>query len=450
MIDIAKELQKYNLTEDRYEQCLKDVSDKMGNFSDLDWVEIRDKNNLKIHYDSLRKASQTIFGGYFVSEYYKQKNLKNQKDNDIEEIKNNYCSEVSINKDGSQTSSALIEMSKEQAKDVDYLLSVHGFCNRTWELVSAKNNIWNAYSKQDGTLTLYSSKITVKPRTNISNADIEDFYKNLSEKYKTPSCKVREVDKNGYMLEVPIVDLHLSKLSLEEDVVNGYDIKKARQNFNFIIDDVIEQTKHLKICKIIFPVGNDFFNTDTVGNTTTHGTPQDNDLSWQQLFLKGVEVLIDGITKLSKIAPVEVFCVNGNHDFMTSFHALSSLYYYFLTDENVYVDMNTSPRHYIKFGKNLIGFTHGDKEKRRIDGIMQVEASESWGKTLFREWHMAHLHSEQTVEKNGVIIRNLSSVTGTDAWHHIGGYVGSIRKSQSFVWDRNLGIKTIIHSTISD
>ena len=33
------------------------------------------------------------------------------------------------------------------------------------ELVSARNNITNSYSKQDGVQTLYSSKIIVKPRS---------------------------------------------------------------------------------------------------------------------------------------------------------------------------------------------------------------------------------------------------------------------------------------------
>jgi len=42
----------------------------------------------------------------------------------------------------------------------------------------------------------------------------------------------------------------------------------------------------------------------------------------------------------------------------------------------------------VEFGKCLIGFTHGDKEKKRIFGNMQVEVPEAWGRTLYRG--MAH------------------------------------------------------------
>ena len=37
---------------------------------------------MDIHYDTLRKAQQTIFGGSFVLEYYKWKQSLKNKDND--------------------------------------------------------------------------------------------------------------------------------------------------------------------------------------------------------------------------------------------------------------------------------------------------------------------------------------------------------------------------------
>jgi hypothetical protein len=94
------------------------------------------------------------------------------------------------------------------------------------------------------------------------------------------------------------------------------------------------------------------------------------------------------------------------------------------------------------------GFTHGDKEGKRLGGIMQVEQAKNWGLTKYKEWHMAHLHSEQVKEENGIIIRTISSVCGTDAWHTDSGYVGAIQKAQSFVWDYETGLDMIINSVI--
>ena len=73
--DFDKELEKYGLTPTTYEQVLEEISNKMSGVSDIDWKELVDKYNIKCHYDSVRKASQTIFGNYFVREYLKSKNI---------------------------------------------------------------------------------------------------------------------------------------------------------------------------------------------------------------------------------------------------------------------------------------------------------------------------------------------------------------------------------------
>ena len=115
----------------------------------------------------------------------------------------------------------------------------------------------------------------------------------------------------------------------------------------------------------------------------------------------------------------------------------------------MYVNLGTSPRKYIQFGKCLVGFAHGDKEKKHIEKLMQVEAAEMWGESLYREYHLCHLHSEHVTEDGGVIIRNLSSVTGTDAWHHNLGYVGAIRKCTCFLWDRENGLDSTFNVVIN-
>lgn len=88
LYNFESELEKYGLTTETYEQVLEEISNKMSGISDIDWSEIVSKYNIKCHYDSVRKASQTIFGNYFVREYLKSKKIT-EKDcslNDIKEI----------------------------------------------------------------------------------------------------------------------------------------------------------------------------------------------------------------------------------------------------------------------------------------------------------------------------------------------------------------------------
>ena len=71
--NFTEELQKYGLTADTYEKVCKDISDKLEGNNDLDWSEIQSKYNITCNPDTIRKASSTIFGGQFRTEY-----LKNQ------------------------------------------------------------------------------------------------------------------------------------------------------------------------------------------------------------------------------------------------------------------------------------------------------------------------------------------------------------------------------------
>ena len=88
-------MQKYGLTTESYEALLKDCSDKAQKISDVDWNDIVEKYNLNVHYDTLRKSSQFITGGSFVSEYFKWKESQRKTD-DKEDL---YFKELQVQKD---------------------------------------------------------------------------------------------------------------------------------------------------------------------------------------------------------------------------------------------------------------------------------------------------------------------------------------------------------------
>lgn len=266
--------------------------------------------------------------------------------------------------------------------------------------------------------------------------------------HKPPVVSLRPMVRSCYVLEVPIVDLHYAKMSWAPESGSNYDVGKAEERFMNVIYDVIERSKNIDIEEILFPIGNDFFNFDTIYGATTKGTPQVNDVRWQEMFLGGNELLIRGIEALSQVAPVRVFQIPGNHDFTTSFYSIVNIASYFKANKNIVVDVSPKSRKYIEFGNCLIGFTHGDKEGKRIFGNMQVEAAESWGRTKYREWHTAHLHSEQVKEEFGIKVRRLSTVSATDDWHFESGYVGAIATSQSFLWDKHSGLREIWYSNV--
>lgn len=359
-------------------------------------------------------------------------------------------STIELNKDGTQTSTRLIEMAEEDAKDKNFLLQAHGYDVGMWEITSARNNIWQVYSKEDKVQTLYSSRIVVKPRSTVSLDEVKEVFAELDREYEPPIHKPTQYDKNGKMLEINLADLHLGKLAWVGDAGENYDYKIARDRFFYVINDVLTRTAHYKFNKILFVFSNDFYHFDNLDTTTTSGTRMDSDLRWAKLYKVGVEMLIEGIDLLSQHAPVETFYLGSNHDKMTSFYAVCHLDAWFRHNKNININTDAQARKYIEFGRCLIGFTHGDTERKsRIGKLMPIEAREAWGRTLYHEVHAAHFHSEQAIkEENGIIVRHISSPTGTDNWHYEKGFVGAVKKTQSFIWDKELGLTDIIHTAI--
>jgi hypothetical protein len=339
---------------------------------------------------------------------------------------------------------------------LEQLLELYNIDTLIWEIEKKIINTWEVGTKgPDGKITttpLFQVKAWLKKKQvtydleNIRNEFLEDL-KRISP--KVPLNKKSANSSNGKLLEITVFDLHFGKVSWHEETGENYNINIASERFNNCIDYFIELHKDQNIEKILFPISNDFFNSDRSHpfNSTTSGTPQEEDTRWQNTFRKGRELLINNIQKLSQIAPVEVKVIPGNHDYERSFYLGDSLEGWFHNNQNVTIDNNPSPRKYSIFGKNLIGFTHGNNEKvTDLPMIMAQENPVDWAMTHYREFHLGHLHHKKeskfnaTNELQGVMIRYMSSLSGTDSWHHKKGYIGARKSAEAFLWDSEKGL----------
>ena len=347
---------------------------------------------------------------------------------------------------------------------VDQLLSAHDISLEYWEIEKQIVNSWEVGAKTPegviATTPLFQVKVWLVSKKEHKRLDeikkefLEDIL-NLSpivEKYNYTSNK----DKPKKLVELNIFDLHLGKFAWREETNQDYDLKIAIELFNNCINHFIEQTQNINVDRFMLPIGNDFFNSDYSYpyNRTTKGTPQENDTRWQHIFRKGRQLLIENIQKLSQIAPVDIVMIPGNHDYEKVFYLGDSLEGWFHNNENITVNNLANPRKYYKYGNILLGLTHGDKEKiTDLPLIMANENPQDWAQTQFREFHLGHLHHKQEIkyksaqEYQGVIIRYMSSLSGTDAWHHSKGYIGGKRSAECLVWDAEKGLDQQIYFT---
>ena len=399
---------------------------------DLDKVEIYELlYGEQVSADHARKCLTNLERTIEENKKYKIHKEFNDKDFD-----NNYKSKIELNENGTQTSDKLIKMDEEDAKDVEFLLKAHGYNIFAWELVSARNNIWNIYSKQDGVQVLYSSKVVVKPKITKFNIEwVKEVIKdiNFSNNIKNYKYNINESSKT---IEINFADVHIGKF-VQELVSNGdYNADIAVDRFKNAINESLKRIQIYNVKEFIFPVGQDYINFDGFEGSTTKGTRQDMNEFYESVYKKAYKCLIETVEKLRAIAPVKIIYVKGNHDSLSTFTMCYSLYelYNFNNITNVTVDYSTLQRKYIKIGNSTLGLGHGEEEKTRITECMQTDVPELWN-NKYRYFHLSHLHSEKCKEIGGVVYRWLGSLSENCKWTYKSGFVGAQKKGHVFIYD---------------
>ena len=193
----------------------------------------------------------------------------------------------------------------------------------------------------------------------------------------------------------------------------------------------------------------DLFHYDTPSGTTTSGTPLERDGRLQKMISVGTDALVGVIDTAAMVAPADVLVVNGNHDetLTWAFHRIAVERY--ARSKRVTVDATYTPRKYLTHGRNLLGFVHGHRAKRRLPQLMAHEAAAAWAASPYREVHTGHLHHQaaewqrpiETID--GVLVRIAPSLGPADDWHAASGFVGARRAMELFIYDPAGGLRAM-------
>lgn len=412
--------------------------------------KLRDTLNSKGFKEALAKIIEENDFPNGKAEEGKADKTKSDYENDIEE--GVYPESFKKLKDGTTNLEVNVVTPEGQIDitDESKVMKVLGFDPMRFKLVgaNAKKGSWNMASRKDGKIDLYSFKLSASVRPldetkgEVSFEAVQEVLRKIADKAEKPIVYKRKFDRNmeKKIAIVNIADLHLGKLAWAPECGESYDSKIAINRFNYIISESIDRLKAEKnISKIVFYWSQDFFHFDGKDQVTTAGTFQQTDVRWQKMFMLGTELLVDAIYSLKEIADVQTFYVRSNHDEQVGFYATNVLAARFANDKQVTVDLSPSPRKYVEFGINLLGFAHGDKEGKRISATMSNEQMEAWGRTLNHEFFLGHFHSQRVYEDGGVVCRHLSSPCGTDAWHNQMGFIGAQKAAQMFIRGEKTG-----------
>jgi len=279
----------------------------------------------------------------------------------------------------------------------------------------------------------------------------EKFLTSLKEEMKNYAPKYPEIDYNvpssseSFLLEPSIYDAHFGSMSSVLQSGELYNPTIAQSRFYAAVVKSLLWYKNVNIDRILFPVGNDLMNADTILGQTTKLTPQDEHWDWQSTYTVAFQTVVGAIDLLQTIAPVYVPIVLSNHDQARIFYLGHALEAWYHNCPNVTIANTGSPYHFFAYGKNLIGLTHGkDLKKKNLPLLMATEARDLWGKATYSEWHIGHEHHScihdfvAESEQNGVRVRMIPSLCGRDFWHTYKGY-GAIKEAVSLLWSKTDG-----------
>ena len=255
---------------------------------------------------------------------------------------------------------------------------------------------------------------------------------------KVPKAKRQ---RDGLLQVVVVADCHVGKYAWGKTTGgDDYDLDIARR----VICDAGEELltvgdAHNPTRRLVAFVG-DLFHYDTPAGTTTSGTPLERDGRLQKMIAVGTDSLLGIIERSAATVPTDVVIVNGNHDETLTWAFQRIAIERFRNAGNVAISEDYHGRQYYRHGKNLLGFVHGHKAKRKLPQIMALESAQHWSECPYREWHTGHFHSQaaewqRPIETlDGVIVRTAPALCPPDDWHSVHGFIGSRQCMETFLY----------------
>jgi len=253
--------------------------------------------------------------------------------------------------------------------------------------------------------------------------------------------------KGGPWAVLVVADTHFGKYCWARTTGEAdYDLDIAAQLVGDAAGELLSIAAGYKPGRMTVGMLGDAFHYDRPDGSTTSGTPLERDGRLQKMIAVGTDSLIGVVDWAAGVAPADVVVVNGNHDetLTWAFHRL--LIERYAARGRVRIDETFTPRKYLHHGRNLLGFVHGHRAKRKLPQLMAIEAAAAWARCPYREIHTGHLHHQaaewsRPIETlDGVLVRVAPSLGPADDYHAVNGWLGQRRAMELFIYDEAGGL----------
>ncbi len=239
---------------------------------------------------------------------------------------------------------------------------------------------------------------------------------------KAPEVQVPATSNGDLLVVYPLGDPHFGLYAWGKETGDDFDLDIAERLLHAAVDNLVASAPPAET-GILLNLG-DFFHMDNQSNLTQSGHQLDADSRWSKVMQIGLRAMIYAVNKLrEKHATVIVRNVKGNHDKHSSFALSLAMDAYFSKTPGVQVDLSPADFWFYRFGKVLLGSTHGDQcKKEALPGVMACDVPLDWGATSFRYFLVGHVHHDEIKEFPGCTVESFRTLAAKDAWHAGKGY----------------------------
>lgn len=254
----------------------------------------------------------------------------------------------------------------------------------------------------------------------------------LNDKFSSPS-----------LLVLSLADFHIGKL--DRFMIP---VEERIKQYHLTVDNIVRKAYlSYKIDEICFVLGNDLLQTDSIRNETVKGTQVDASMPWDTSYEIAFKLMAETIAKLKLYCnKLTVVYIPGNHSASREYYITHALEVYFKEDKNIIFDRSSDKYKCFTYGNTALFLNHGDNINDKLPLLFAQTFPKEWGQTKYKEIVLGdkHHNSEKKFvqtqgEAQGVRMRIVSSLTGTDQWHYDNLFTNSIQAGIGLIYDKEKG-----------
>ena len=337
-------------------------------------------------------------------------------------------------------------------KTVEDLLAHIEADMQRFEVAASEATKWECGDGGGGTIELHRVFVRLKPKGGPTTIEVVEAMIDAAKKdlRRVPKRAHRQPKRDGLWQLLVVADTHFGKYAWGKTTGgDDYDLDRAERLVGNAGRDLLAVGDFHKPTRRTVAFLGDLFHYDTPGGTTTSGTPLERDGRLQKMISVGCDTLLRIVEQSAETTPTDVVIVNGNHDEVLTWTFQRILLERFRNSKAVSVKRDFTGRQYLTHGRNLLGFAHGHRAKRKLPQIMALESPQEWSRCPYREWHTGHYHSQaaewqRPIETlDGVIVRTAPALCPPDDWHSVNGFIGSRQACETFIYSPDGGLSSM-------